>query len=120
MLWIVVAIVAAVVALVLTVLLHRRWIAREKEVSINPDDIYFFIAMLLGMLGREAYNMLLKGSKFNWVSLAMACIVSPLIFGAVHKAVGQVDVTLPSLCLAFQNGFFWNSIFEAISTPGAE
>ncbi len=77
----------------------------------------FYGLMLLGMLAREGYNALVKAeSSFNWTGLAIASIVSPIIFGAVYNNLGNLEITVPSIVLAFQNGFFWNSIFESI--PG--
>jgi hypothetical protein len=41
-----------------------------------------------------------------------AMCVSPLVFMAVYTAVGDVPGTLPSILLAFQNGFFWENVLK--------
>jgi hypothetical protein len=74
----------------------------------------FFLLMVLGMLAREAYNSLVHTRSFNWISLGLAGLVSPMIFGAVYSGLGNLDIKVPSIVLAFQNGFFWNSIFEGL------
>jgi uncharacterized membrane protein len=70
--------------------------------------------MILGMLAREAYNALVNAKSFNWTGFAIAAIVSPMVFGAVYGSLGDLKVNVPSVVLAFQNGFFWNSIFEGL------
>ncbi len=72
----------------------------------------FFGVMVGGMAARELYNALVHNQKFNWMSFAIAAIVSPLCFGAIYDRLVGMDIGLPSLLLAFQNGFFWNSVFE--------
>lgn len=74
----------------------------------------FFGLMILGMLAREAYNSLVNGKNFNWTSFLIACVVSPIVFGTIHSTLGSLEITVPSIVLSFQNGFFWNSIFENI------
>jgi hypothetical protein len=74
----------------------------------------FFSLMLLGMLAREAYNALTSGKPFNWTSLAIGAIVSPMVFGAVYSTFGALNIDVPTVVLAFQNGFFWNSIFAGL------
>jgi hypothetical protein len=116
--WIAIGIVAVVMSLVITILLNRKWVVRERGFNIKTEDVVLFVAMMLGALGRELYSMLLNKASFNWISLAMAVIVSPIVFAAVHKSGNDVPVDLIRLCLAFQNGFFWNSIFESIQPSG--
>ncbi|MBA7491745.1 hypothetical protein ES702_02293 [subsurface metagenome] len=73
-----------------------------------------FILMLIGMLAREAYNKLTKSMSFNWTSFFIASIVSPIIFGAVYGSISALEINVPSVIFCFQNGFFWNSIFERL------
>ena len=75
------------------------------------------VLMLLGMLAREAYNVLVNNRSFNWTSLALAAIVSPIVFGGIYGSLGSLKLDVPTIVLAFQNGFFWNAIFEGIQ-PG--
>lgn len=74
----------------------------------------FYGVMLLGMLAREIYNALLNNKPFNKISFGIAALVSPIVFGGVYGSLGKLELNVPSVVLAFQNGFFWNSIFEKI------
>ncbi len=114
--WIVIGIVALAISFAINWYGIQRITAMEarkgKEYWLKVG--LFYVLMLLGMLAREAYNMLVSGKPFNWVSIAIAAIVSPMIFGAVYGSIGSLDIDVPSIVLAFQNGFFWNSIFEGL------
>jgi hypothetical protein len=37
-----------------------------------------------------------------------------MVFGAVYVSLKNLAINVPSVVLAFQNGFFWNSIFEGL------
>ena len=76
---------------------------------------YFFLAMLAGVLLRELYNMLSKGTEFNFLSFSLAIVVSPLVFfrGLLPNLKGQ-SFDAFTLGLAIESGFFWNSIFDGI------
>ena len=74
----------------------------------------FYGLMLLGMLAREAYNALLNDKPFNKIGFGIAALVSPIVFGGIYGSLGNLEINVPSVVLAFQNGFFWNSIFEKI------
>jgi hypothetical protein len=122
--WNIIVIVALVISFVITAF-FSYWIPKRE--ALKADLLFrgfdrgywgkaalFFILMLIGMLAREAYNMLVAGKNFNWVSLAIAAIVSPIVFGGVYGQLGTLEIDVSSTTLAFQNGFFWNSIFEGI------
>ena len=108
------AIIALIVAFAFTWFTVRRTTIQAaqagKEYWLKVG--LFFILMVLGMLAREGYNALVNGKTFNWTSFAIAAIVSPMVFGAVYGSLGNLEINVPSVVLAFQNGFFWNSIFE--------
>jgi hypothetical protein len=112
-----IGIIGLVLSLGVTILVVRRLDLRTKaKIEWNKVALFYGL-MLLGMLAREGYNALVKtDASFNWTGLGIAAIVSPIVFGAIYANLGNLEVTIPSLVLAFQNGFFWNSIFESI--PG--
>ena len=114
--WIAIGIIALVVSLVITFYTVRRTTPRDerggKEYWLKVG--LFFLLMVLGMAARELYNALVNTKSFNWISFSIAAIVSPMVFGAVYGSLGNMDITVPTVVLAFQNGFFWNSIFEGI------
>lgn len=86
------------------VLLERKWV----------KTILFYMIMIVGMLARETYNMLVKGKSFNWIGFLVAAVVSPMIFNSVYANIRTLDIDVTSIALSFQNGFFWNSVFEVI------
>ena len=45
----------------------------------------------------------------------MAVVVSPILLNSVYATVGANPTKLSDFLLAFQNGFFWKSIFGTIS-----
>jgi hypothetical protein len=115
MTWIAIGIVALAVSFGITV--YGTGIAiRGRSTNWRKAGL-FFTLMLAGMLAREAYNMLVESKSFNWVSLAIAALVSPIVFGSVYSQVADLPIDIPAAVLSFQNGFFWNSIFENVGPP---
>lgn len=113
----VLVIIAIAASLIIHVFMVREFsmVTRDVEGGVNwLMVLIFFGVMLLGILGREAYNMLVNQKPFNWTSMAIAFIVSPMIFGVVYGVLGNLKVDVPSVINAFQNGFFWNTIFEGL------
>ena len=112
----IVAIVSLVIALGITYLTVRattvKAMQKGKEYWLKIG--LFYLLMALGMLAREGYNALVNGKPFNWTSLAVAAIVSPMIFGGIYGSLGNLPIDVLSVVLAFQNGFFWNTIFEGL------
>jgi hypothetical protein len=83
--------------------------------------------MLLGIIGRELHEYLgspgvendISRSEPPWRSLFLrstgliqAVIVSPIVFFGVYKAADEQPDHVVAAILAFQNGFFWKTIFE--------
>jgi hypothetical protein len=80
-----------------------------------------FLCMVLGMLGKVAFDFLTDPGKFDWKARARAgvlpLIFSPIVFLSIMKAADTTSAaTLSSFiavaCTAFQNGFFWHTIFD--------
>jgi len=75
--------------------------------------IYAFIAMLLGIVSNYFYF----NHKFCFYTFIRPILVSPMVFipvlGVITSSSVDTKVQILSICLvAFQNGFFWRSIFE--------
>ena len=78
-----------------------------KRASAAPDDRLDIVRTLREMV---------RSGRF-W----MAFVVSPIVFNVVLVAVGDADLTLTHYLLAFQNGFFWETVFARRGEPaGAE
>lgn len=112
-----------IIALVLAFGINYYFVRRNTAPGARAGSTYwlkvglYYLLMVLGMAARELYNTLAHAAKFNWVSFAIAAIVSPVCFGAIYDRLLNMDLGLPSLLLAFQNGFFWNAVFEGLG-PG--
>jgi len=104
----------------------RKWLPRKIPEEAKPEGykvllerkwvktILFYMIMIVGMLARETYSMLVKGKSFNWIGFLVAAVVSPMIFNSVYANIRTLDIDVTSIALSFQNGFFWNSVFEVI------
>jgi len=80
-----------------------------------------FVCMVLGMIGKVIFDTLSDPKNFDWKARARAgflpVVVSPIIFLGIMKAAdATAAATLASFiavaCTAFQNGFFWHTIFD--------
>ena len=76
--------------------------------------VIMFVLVLFGMVAN--YLFYLKG-PFSWRSFVKPLLVSPMILLPLIGTVeNQSDVesiqVLCLACLAFQNGFFWRTVFE--------
>jgi hypothetical protein len=70
-----------------------------------------FVAMLLGIVANYFWTHGFAG-RVNWDQLARPILVSPIVFMAVYvAATKQPRGALPVL-LAFQNGFFWQTVLQ--------
>ena len=111
------ALVALLVSFVITAYTVRRTRIASADMATDWGRVVlFFGLMLLGMLAREGFNALANQKEFNWTSLGIAAIISPIVFGGIYGSLGRLKVDVPTTVLAFQNGFFWNAIFESIQT----
>jgi hypothetical protein len=82
---------------------------------------WLFVCMVLGMLGKVAFDMLTEPGKFDWKARArtgiLPLIVSPIVFLSIMQvrdatAAATLTSFIAVSCTAFQNGFFWHTIFD--------
>jgi hypothetical protein len=92
--------------------------------------LVLFLCMVGGMLGKVVFDTLTESESrgFEWKARGRAAIlpivVSPIIFLGIMKAAdATATATLASFiavaCTAFQNGFFWHTIFDRTSAKAA-
>jgi hypothetical protein len=121
--WKAIGIVALVLGLVITYFVVQELTVVRIPISrtggklpVNywPKSALFFSLMLSGILAREAYNSLVNKKPFNWTSLAIAALVAPIVFCGIFDKFENLLVEVPTIAVAFQNGFFWNSVFEGL------
>jgi len=55
----------------------------------------------------------LKG-VFQSSQFIIAVVVAPIVFNAFYASVSEVPRGLPDFMLAYQNGFFWQSVLERV------
>lgn len=74
----------------------------------------YFASLYRNLAGREGQVSIVRESllAFTAVTFWRAICVSPLVFMALYKTSGDVPGDLPSLLLAFQNGFFWENVLK--------
>jgi hypothetical protein len=75
-----------------------------------------FVAIVLGIIAR--YVFYVEPGKFSWLDLAKPVMISPIVLipfiASVQTARNFDTVQLASFgLLAFQNGFFWQSVLSA-------
>ncbi|MFQ6753519.1 hypothetical protein V6Z72_04145 [Cereibacter sphaeroides] len=74
-----------------------------------------FFVMPLGMAANAKFNNLTGGADFSLNSLLLPLCVSPLVFGAFAAIVRTELDFLSGALIAFQNGFFWQQIFDGLA-----
>jgi hypothetical protein len=82
------------------------------------------LGTFLGIVGRTALPSLLADNSeaalrtlrasFNAQRLIAAAILSPLVIGYFYSTVRDLDDLFLVFILAFQNGFFWDTVISAV------
>jgi hypothetical protein len=74
----------------------------------------YFASLYRNLAGRDGQVSIVQESllALTAVTFWRAICVSPLVFMALYKTSGDVPGDLPSLLLAFQNGFFWENVLK--------
>jgi len=80
--------------------------------------ILCYISVILGMVSHYFYN---KETKFEWSSFLKPLFISPFIFlpmiGIFDKtSVKDTTANVYLVLIAFENGFFWKSIYKQHET----
>ncbi len=74
---------------------------------------WLMACMIGGMLAKYLWDATASGSLLSpsLVELLRPILVSPIVFGAVWTAAKEQPPNLLVYVAAFQNGFFWQTIF---------
>jgi|ERR1035438_4396956 hypothetical protein len=98
-----------------------------EHADINLDfrdlrPLFLFLAMLTGMAARSIHMHLqihpsaslrrIWAKSTNSNGFRRSVIVSPIVFFVIYSAAREQPDKIVSFCLAFQNGFFWETIFD--------
>jgi hypothetical protein len=71
--------------------------------------------MVVGILSRYYWDLLGRSQHFsdtNVTDLIRPLFVSPLVFFPLWSQTSRAAKTFATLLVAFQNGFFWQAVFE--------
>jgi len=100
-------------------------IPRSEENTVPVwAGISYFAAMLVGMAANAAFDAIGKRKEgtppvFDPWSFLQPALVAPMVFLGVRGVLKDSAFTLEAILLAFQNGFFWQTVFEKLRRPGA-
>jgi hypothetical protein len=86
-----------------------------------------YVSTLIGIVGHHVFIQIRgleekkKKTKIKWMPVIKPLIISPIIFLAVMNQLSEMGVkgeglkaNIMQFILAFQNGFFWKTIFEQL------
>lgn len=95
----------------------------SRPAQITPSgpliSAALFLAMLLGITAKWLWDALesrrgRRKLRLDGYSLLQPFLVSPIVFGGVI-AITHVTLDVAGALLAFQNGFFWQTVFATIA-----
>ena len=85
--------------------------------DVNRNDLILFGAMILGILAKEVWDNINKTGQIEIAlpRIVAAILISPVIYlGVSHYFNEHKRITFVTLAIAFQSGFFWQSIFAPL------
>ncbi len=76
-----------------------------------------YVAQVLGVVGKQVYDDLMQGRglRFHLPTLVLAAIISAVTFPTVYRTLEAQTHDGLRLFLAFQNGFFWQSVLGQVA-----
>ena len=94
----------------------RALSAKNEKIVIVLYYLALFVVMLLGIVANYYYVHGIKG-KPDVNQFWKPIIISPIIYYAVYNATANQPRNLVGVFLAFQNGFFWQTIIDNAKPP---
>lgn len=90
---------------------------KPPRFEITLVELIYGAALLVGIFAKAIwdYNSEHNHVGVDWSDTVTASIVAPIVYVGVYAALKPVmsSVTLVGLGIAFQNGFFWQTVFAA-------
>ena len=79
--------------------------------------------MILGIAAKAVWDYENKYHKVgvNWLQINLALLVAPIVYvgvGSHLKLSARGAIGLSGLAIAFQTGFFWQSVFSTLQEAG--
>jgi len=80
-------------------------------------DICLYFMMIAGMIAKYIFDWISEVEKnrqtvFSKLQLMKPMLISPIVFASVYSSMGKIESTLLLFIFSFQNGFFWQTIFN--------
>lgn len=100
----------------------RRWQRQWKAYTRQEGRLWmWFGAALLGVLAKSFFEAMQAGAAYrlSWSGVVMAVVATLLTFQATFEQYEDVKDSLPLLVqvsLAFQSGFFWQTVFNDLTS----
>ncbi|MCS7063611.1 MAG: hypothetical protein NZM04_06160 [Methylacidiphilales bacterium] len=84
------------------------------KINITWLDVIYAGTMITGIMAGEIWDSIQETGAigFNIPRFIGALIASPIVYAGVYSKFVKDELSLPGLCIAFQNGFFWQAFFE--------
>ena len=95
---------------------HHKKNAVLPIVSITWLDIAYALTVIIGIFAKEIWDNLNETGAISIKipRLIGALIVSPIIYSAIYSKLIPNQLSLLGLAVAFQNGFFWQTVFGTV------
>lgn len=99
----------------------RRWRRKLKAYGRREGRLWvWFGAALAGVLAKGFFEALQAGAGYglSWSKVVMALVATLVTFEATFEEYEDVPESMPLLVqvsLAFQSGFFWQTVFTDLT-----
>jgi len=95
---------------------HHKKNAALPVVNITWVDTVYALTMIIGIFAKEIWDNTNETGTLSIKipRLIAALIVSPIIYAAIYSKLIQNQLTLFGVAMAFQNGFFWQTVFGTV------
>ena len=96
---------------------------RGEDILVeNLPYLFLFVAMMMGMISKYFFDELgKKRFRFNFKRMIRPLFISPIVFMIVYQISEKSEnIEVLHYLLAFQNGFFWQYIFEMYASKYEE
>lgn len=94
--------------------------ARSKNQIIGEILLWtgIYLTMILGMIAKSIHDntknnisISFEWSMLNTTAVILPLLISPMVFGSLYSFIQRSPKNLGTFIFAFQNGFFWKSVF---------
>src|SRR5215212_6370380 len=84
--------------------------------KLTWTDVIYGLVMIAGIFAKEAWDRLNETGQIGLLlpRLFGALLIAPIIYAAIYSQFVKDGVSVLGLCIAFQNGFFWQAVFKTV------